>query len=408
MIRAAALSYAIVFSLLIGLICSGLLFISATQKKLEIHYTGNEALLLDSYAAIQFGKNELPLDDTAQIIHPSGDTSIIKHSKWGAFSVVCTRTFKNNKLKQRVALIGKEINTDSPSLYVPGNTGELKVAGNSLIEGTVFVPNAQVERAFISTKTYSKEKLVYGNIQSSNNSLPSLATSCQNISLSSFCEHLTPIPYQFHDSTYSFFEKTTFYQEITPIIISNSLKGNLVIQSFDSIYVTAEARLEHVILNAPIVRFESGFSGSVQVIAQEKIILEKNVHLLYPSVTILNEPSTYNSTIRSHVFLDSLSSIRGGILMTSQKIDFRNMPFLNIQPESLVAGMVYNSGESQIRGSVIGSIYTQRLSAYFGGGVYDNHLIDATVTIKKLPARFCSPNWLQDVSKSHLTLIEWL
>jgi len=408
MIRAAALSYAVIFSLLIGMICSGLLFITSTQKKIEIIYTGSEALLLDSYAAIQYAKNTIAPGDSSVLFHPSGDTSKLKHLKWGVFSVVTSITFKNDKNKKRCAFLGKTAGRGLATCYIPGNIEGLKITGNTLLEGNFYLPNAQVEKAFISGKTYINNKLVYGTINKSENTLPSLHKTYLNSSLEELTSNLNNIKFKLKDSVFSFFGPSTLYQQITPIYITQNLKGNVVIQSFDSIYVASSAQLEHVILCAPIVRFESGFKGSVQVIAQEQIVLEKDVQLQYPSACILNESKTNISTTRPSILLDSLAEVRGGILLTSQKNDFRNLPVLNVQPTGTIAGMIYNSGESRIRGSIIGFLYSNKLSTHYGGGIYDNHLVDVTISSIRLPNKFCIPHWLESNQKSALTIIEWV
>jgi hypothetical protein len=408
MIRAAALSYAIVFSLLIGLICSGVLFVAAAQKKIEITYTNSEAVLLDSYAAIQYGKNKLKLGDSMQLIHPSGDTSKIKHIQWGLYDVVTSETFKKSNIKKRCALLATPYSKTSIALQLPGNMGSLKITGNTRLEGTVIVPNGVVEQAYISGKNYTNDQLVYGSIQKSETGLPALHRNYTDVELSSWVKTSKSAEFKLTDSSYSFLNPTTFLKQITPILIDKQLSGNIVIQSFDSIYVAATAKLEHVILNAPIVRFEKGFKGSVQVIANEQIVLEEGVQLSYPSALVLNENKTPNPTSRRSILLQEGAQIRGGVLLTSQLNDFRKMPYLDLKPNSLVAGMVYNTGESQIMGTIIGSLYTQSLSVSIGGGVYGNHLVDAIISTKRLPKDFCSPNWLAETDNKQLTIIEWL
>ena len=44
-LKSSALGYAITFSLLIGLVCSGMLFISSVNKRLEINYITKEYLI---------------------------------------------------------------------------------------------------------------------------------------------------------------------------------------------------------------------------------------------------------------------------------------------------------------------------------------------------------------------------
>lgn len=408
MIRAAALSYAIVFSLLTGLICSGVLFIAATQKKIEVLQTNKEHLIFDSYTAIRYGMYALTVGDSTRYIHPSGDTSIIRHQSWGAFSLITAETFKFPLLRQRSALTGVVQSPVLPCLYLPGNSTGLKITGNTRLEGTVFAPNAQVERAYIAGKNYTYNQLVFGKTEKSETGLPPLKPFWRNLEARLFIQNQPAKDYVAIDSVYTFGKPLTYYQQTAPIVLSNRISGNVVIHSFDSIYVEARAHLENVILIAPVVRFESGFQGSVQVLAQERIICEKEVLLRYPSVLTLNERKDFLQPGRRKIILDENSQVLGGILITTQTFDFRNLPFLEMHPGSLAAGIIYNSGESEVFGSVIGSLFTYQLSARTGGGMYGNHLVDALISQERLPDYFLLPGWLESQEKVKPKIIGWL
>jgi len=408
MIRAAALSYAIVFSLLVGLICSGVIFIAATQKKIEVLQTNKEHVLFDSYAAVRFGMYSLAPGDSAQFIHVTGDTSEVKHQQWGAFSMITSTTHKSPLHKQRSALIGLMQSPQLPCLYLPGNSGGLKITGNTKIEGTAYLPNAHVERAYIAGKNYPFDELVFGKILASELGLPPLKKQWQNLLPTNLVGTTRAQPYIAKDSVYSFHGACTYFQSITPLVISHSMSGNVIIHSFDSIFVEAQAHLNNVILIAPIVRFESGFSGTVQVLAHERIICEKNVHLLYPSVIALNELTERNELTKRYILLEENSSVLGGILITSQQADFRKLPFLELRETSVVAGLVYNSGETEPKGTIIGSLYTFQLSVRAGGGAYGNHLVDAIISQSRLPDYFLLPGWLESQARVKSKVIAWL
>jgi len=408
MIRAAALSYAIVFSLLIGLICSGVLFIASTQKQIEVIHNNKERLLFDSYAAIQYGMRNGKLNDSTTFIHTNGDTSVIRVRKWGAFDLVATKTYRGNQSQLRSALIGMVQAPQLPALYLPGNSSGLKITGETKIDGDVFVPNAQVERAYVAGKNYSYDKLIFGETKTAKTDLPALRQAWINVTAQSFIEKLPVLPYRSKDSTYSFQLPTTCYRTLSPIVIGERIAGNVIIHSFDSIYVMAEARLTNVILIAPVVHFQEGFSGTVQVLAHERIICEKNVQLLYPSVLILNELEQRSELTKRYILIDERSMLLGGILVTTQSQDFRKLPFVEIRKESIVAGLVYVTGETELMGSIYGSLYSQQLLARVGGGSYGNHLVDAKISSTDLPAEFLFPGWLEEQQKVKSKVVAWL
>ncbi len=80
--------------------------------------------------------------------------------------------------------------------------------------------------------------------------------------------------------------------------------------------------------------------------------------------------------------------------MVSQNSNFRKPIQLKVYPTALVSGLVYNAGESEMRGSIIGHFYTNALRLYSGGSDNSNHLLDCTISSTQLPAYFMLPNWL--------------
>jgi len=408
MIRAAALSYAIVFSLLVGLICSGVLFISAAQKKIEVLQTNKEHLLFDSYEAVSIGMHTLQPGDSAQHIHESGDTSRIFHRQWGAFSMISTITEKFPLTKKRSALIGMTSSPELACLYLPGNSGGLKITGTTRIEGTAYVPNAQVERSYIAGKNYTYDKLVFGKIETAELGLPELKDEWKNPDVVKMVGHQPSQKYLPKDSIYSFFHDLTYFQSLEPLVISHKIKGNVVIHSFDSIFVEAQSRLENVILIAPVIRFEAGFSGTVQVLATERVICEQEVKLLYPSVIVLNEQAVRNESQKRLIQLRENTQVLGRILITSQREDFRSLPFLELFETSVVAGLIYNTGETEAKGTIIGSLYTDQLSIRAGGGYYGNNLVDAMISRDRLPEYFLLPGWLKAQEANQSKVIAWL
>ena len=397
--NSSALGYAITFLLLIGLICSGVLFISSVNKRLEYNYTMKEHLIMDNSLSLIIGAN-LENQSRKTIIHPAGDTSQIDIKQWGAFKMIVAKTFHKNKIQQKTALSGIDNNDNLPAFYLADNNQALKLAGNVKIEGSAYLPERGVESAYITGKSYSNDKLIYGDQKKSENYLPKIKEKYQNITLESFIKDSKKIEDIGKDSSYSFDTKTNLYSTISPVIIDNKIKGNIVIHSFDSIYVTSNSNLENVILIAPKIRFQKEFKGSVQAIATNQIVCEENVTLSYPSTLYLNENTFNISEKNNQIILKEKAKVLGGILMLSSQSNFRKPMLLSIAPKSVASGIVYNQGSSEISGSVIGYFYTQNLYLKAGGGEYTNHLMDCVISSKLLPKEFIIPDWLESQSKN--------
>lgn len=393
-IKASAIGYAISFMLLIALICSGVLFIASANKRIESIHLSKEHLIFDNYSALLFASKQHGTNGFS-LSHASGDTSEISTKNWGAFRMIHVLTRHKGKNIRKTALIAYETSGKLPALYLPDNQQALKIGGQTRIEGTAYLSERGIERAYIAGKNYAFDQLIFGKSIKSERILPALRKEVRNPGLEDFISSCEKKDFAARDSAFSFAEKTTLFSSIGPLVIRNSYAGNLIIHSFDSIYVTKGARLTNVILIAPRIRFQEGFRGSVQAIAHRSIVCEENVHLDYPSTLTLNETHS-SSQEQASISLRDGSRILGGVLVVSQEYNFRKPPRLEVGENALIGGLVYNIGETELRSKVIGHLYTQKFSLRAGGGVYVNHLLDATISSRQLPEFFYIPGWLED------------
>lgn len=395
MIRASAISYAIVFALFIGLIASSVFFIFSTQKRIEVIHTSKEHLLLDSYYGIQLGLQQVKVNDSLQYIHPSGDTSIIRKFLWGSYYLVTAETKKNERSFKRSALIGSEFQPSIPSFVLRSGSDGLKIAGETKLEGAVYIPGKRIDLAYIGGKNYTNSKMVFGEINDVKDLKLSLAKDFENISPQNFVGNLRPTPFLFKDTAVSFLSEGIYFQNLDAVHVKTKLHGKIVLHSFDSLVIYPEARLNNIILIAPRIYIKHGFKGTLQALASEKIILEDSVTLNYPSTLILNElnPGTFEEFHTIH--LGTNSSVLGGILVTTQQFDFRRQPKLMIEKNAVVAGIVFNAGVTETYGAIIGSLSTSSTLTKTGGGSYTNHLLDAIISTKRLPKDFICPSWFE-------------
>lgn len=392
---ASALGYAITFLFLVGLVCTGVIFIASVNKRLELNYNMKEHVIMDNYLALKMGAS-LEKEEKKTIFHSAGDTSEITIKSWGAFKVVVAKTRHKNRKISKSAMIGLETNENLPALYLPDNNQSLKLIGDTKIEGDAYLSERGLERGYIAGKNYMNDKLLYGEQKKSEKYLPKIKLLFQNLSIEKFIKGVKKIDGIAKDTVFEFDQQTSLYSSIDAIYLTNSIKGNIIIHSFDSIYVSSKCILENVILISPKIRFEKGFIGSAQVVAHEQIVCEEDVRLTYPSTLVLNELKMNVDKPNRGIILKKNVQVRGGILLISQASNFRKPIQLKIDEKSLVAGIVFNQGETEIRGKVIGHLYTQSFNLKAGGGEYSNHLLDVLISSDKLPKDFIIPNWLDE------------
>jgi hypothetical protein len=387
------MGYAISFLLLIGMVCSGVLFVSSTNKRLELNYELNEHMLFNNYFGLKFGAT-MQQAGQKEIVHPSGDTSTIVAREWGAFRAITSITTHGNRKVEKSALMGHQMEQKPAVLYLPNRKQVIKLCGKTLIEGDVYSSQRGFERGHIAGRRFEGDKLLHGRLLESERNLPKLNASFDNLT-ADILKTTHKIEGLTKDSSFSFTESTSLWSSVEPIHLQYNLEGNLVIQSFDSIFVSADITLNHVILMAPLIRFEKGFVGCVQAFADKQINCEEGVKLNYPSALILTEKKQGRTDLRSGIFLNKNVRVLGGILLRSEEQDFRNPVYLGID-QAVVGGMVFNQGETELKGKIIGSLYTDKLALKVGGGQYSGYLFDATLSSKQLPDDFVMPNWLDE------------
>ncbi len=401
-IKASALGYAISFLLLTGLISTGVLFIASANKRLEQNYLLSEHMLFNNYLGLRYGASMVEAGHK-QFVHTSGDTTKITVRNWGAYQAVTSVTFHGHRLVEKSALVGRVVEDPLPALYIPDRKQVVKLCGKTLIEGEVYTSKRGFERGHIAGAHFEGDKLLHGTLREAERELPALRGYVKELDYEHLSQGAIRIEPFLHDSTFRFTDDTRLWTSTDPIHLSARIEGNLIIHSFDSIFVMATAALNHVILMAPVIRFESGFDGCVQAIATQRISCEKETKLRYPSALIMHESEA--GELEDHgIFMAEGSMVLGGILLLSDHQNFRRPPRLLIR-EAMAGGLVYNVGETELKGKLIGSLYTEQLALKLGGGEYRGYLYNATLSSRQLPEDFVMPDWLTDVERKHPKLL---
>lgn len=400
-IESSALSYAISFMLLVGLLAAALLFLSGANKRLETIYTVKDHLLLNNLTALKWGLAHG--GDSTELVHSSGDTSHILSKDWGVYQLVHVKTQHPVATVEKTGIGGvKAINSKMPVLVIPNKTDHINLCGNTLLEGNIYVTDRGLKRGHLTRKSFTRDKLYVGSLNKSEKRLPPLNFTTGFATYQSYREKGEIISALPGDSTFSFYNTTAVFSSLDAVELANSLSGNIVVHSFDQIRVRAQSELENVILVAPRIVIEKGFVGTLQAIATEEIFCEENVVLNYPSALIMYRAGRTDS--KGRIFLDEGTRVLGGILLYDKDPYFRNPLNLELN-NAMVGGIIYNTGESEIRGQVYGSLFTEKLVLHAGGGTYENYLLDATISSVQVPDKMLYPVWASQLFDTKSDLI---
>lgn len=376
-LKASSIGYGILFFIISSVFTFTLILFFEIEKKIDINSTIKTNLVFDNFYGLTLG-SKFENDTTINHIHTSGDTSTIKSFNWGLYKLVNNQTSNKIQKIERTALYGQNTMNYS-NLYIPDNIKTLKFYGNIDFKGLISLPNGTIEQTYFGQIENNINQSNFFNLTKSQNNLPEL----RKIKKFENYQPFSKLKNNFKDSIFSFSERTTLIDYESFGYVNNEIKGNVILFSKDSITIAKNAKLEHVLIFAPIIRFESDFSGNVQAFATEKIICEENVHLNYPSVLAIE----INRIKKAEITIGKNCKIIGGIVLTSYQTYAELTLTIN---KSKVAGFIFNEGKSNLSGEYYGHIYSFEMFKTINGSTFINHISDIKL-FDKMPENYCYP-----------------
>jgi len=400
-IKAGALQYVLVISVIIAIIISAFISLVYLQQRMNIkHQFTKEAI-----AAVQLGFESLkhqktPYDLKTPVHFYDNEiavsTLIKKH--WGIFDLAIVNSKVKNEFFQKIGLLGVQ-HSKREALYLKDNNNALVLVGKTKITGTVALPKQGVKSGNIAGVSFYGNPLINGSRKASSSSLPQI----QNIEFVKdfYQNYLTNEmkSIELEDGVkihQSFTNTTELYTATKPILLKNiSLSGNIVVSSKTAIIVEASANLEDIILIAPKIKIEKNTTGNFQALARKSIEVASGCTLNYPTALILlNENDTsvqvFNGEeqTKEQIHVSKNTLVKGMVVYCSDNNTSPYKTQIQIDDSAVIKGEVYCSKNLALQGSVFGSVYTNHFIVKKSGGVYVNHLFNGTINVKKLPIQY--------------------
>jgi hypothetical protein len=385
MVKAHSLLYAIYVCLIVSIICGALLYFSNLYNQLNLYYNLQEELYIQNQSVLNFalGNKTIPVE-----IEKEGNSGIegsYQTKSYGLLCLVLAQSFISNDTVSSVHFVGAR-NLDKTAIYLTNLSKSLSYSGKVKLVGDNQLPSTFIETSYINN---SLNKLVTeGKITVSESKLPEINPDFKKIffGVKSEITKLSDIEKP-NDSLYynSFFNITKEIQ-VKSILGNVIFKGNFILRSEDSIRVKKNTVLEDVILIAPKITFEEGFSGTVQAFATKGIELEEKVILNYPSVICVYNESVDESKIK----IKKECQITGAVVLFGSNDTQIDKNSIEIDEKGLLFGDLYCSGKLMLKSNVYGSVYTNRFFLKTGSSSYDNMISDIEINTAKRPAYFIS------------------
>jgi hypothetical protein len=405
---ATSLLTTVVLATVIAMICSSLLLLAYINfNTVRIEHT--EARLqrnLRSAVNICLADTEMICSnspDTLDLFNQGNDSAILRKENWGLFKSSCATVISHGNAKTKCFLSGPA--TDTPldaCLYLAQHDIPLYVSGTTLLTGDAYLPPAGIQSAYVDQQGFASDKPLSGATKTSH-SLPPVGQQLITYLRRLDSSGITTSPPDSLDQ--SFLDTAAIFHTRSPLYLSRgSLNGHILIISDSSISVEATVALENVLLIAPSITIEKGFSGVIQAIATDSLVLRNGCRLNYPSSLILIKApgATFQPTLR----IDDSSTLSGAVVSLAPDPTDRIMTYVETGRHTVITGYLYTAGFVALKGEVRGEVLTDYFLHRSASSVLQNFLVDATIDRTKLSAWFVGPHLFSTPHPNKI--IQWL
>lgn len=389
MLKAGSLLYAIYVCLIIAILSGGLIYVFTINKTLATRQSVKEQLIDRCSSCFDyFLSNSTSLGKTnTQQVDLFSDGLICEFTKerWGMYSKLLGKAFFKKDTIDRNYIIGEVVDSNPLALYLCDFGEELKISGITKIKGNVRLPKKRYKVVNILGNQQANNPKLEGNVTVSSQNLPKIISpkleypnNTIETTLSKLKEN-QPIFRGFDQKT------AIVYLDKGESLDRLNIKGNFIIKSLDTIRIDDTTKIEDVIIQAPKIVLEEGFEGSLQIYADKGVDIESDVKLRYPSCIVI-EASTRDYKKKINIAEDV--EIYGGIVINGSSFREKQNNFISIDENSLVVGDVYCNGIMELKGSIIGSLYTHKLQLETRSSKYADVILNGVIDATELPNNF--------------------
>ena len=404
MLKASALLYSIVFSIVILIITlfivSSLYYTQISSIKLGRIERVNDNMESAIAVLLNTDNNSATID----LFKDGKDLAYVNAYKWGMYdikTVICT---VGKDTLQKSFIFGYEPNKDY-ALSINSTDRVLNIAGRTLIKGNAYIPNGTFKRAYIEG-CGSLSNPIEGFIKSSPYS-SGVDMGKLKQELSAFLGTVNPTLGEIQEiaSPVSFSGiPNVVFSEGQINIGSEKIKGHYIIKSARKISVSKAALLEDIILIAPEIELEDGFKGALQCYASNKILVGKHSNLNYPSALCLL-PSSANDSVG--IIILGEDSKMAGTIVAFTGTDKNRQSLVTIDKGCKLYGQVFSEGYTQLQCKVIGNIQTGSFYLKTASSIYDNTLLDAEINIAQIDSSYLS-YFSSSNKQGRKKIVKWL
>ena len=420
MLRGGSLFYALAITVIMALVSTSLL-VAAHYGRIRLQRDEiRENVIRNSKSGLELlmGDQSIVGYDSPKDIDLFGrgsDSVLLENKSWGAFEVAISHAHNKSFSHELIAAIGWQGDmNDKTALILADLDRPLSITGSTKLTGDCYLPKAGIQRAYIEGNSYSGEKLVYGEIKTTDRFLPKY-----NDTLVKRIKALFEFQpgkndsviygeaFQQSDSINNSFLNRPLYvfNEGTIIINSQKICGQVCIISHKLIRIGKNSSIHNELLIAPRIEIDDEVEGDFQAFARDSLITGEKVHLHYP--TVLGIIATDKSPDFASLFIGKKSRIFGQVFACSTESDFRKHVIVSTEKESIVYGEIYSSDLVDHKGEVYGDVVCVKFELKTPSAEYENHLLNAIIDRTKRSSDYVA-SALTRKKTDRKTVVQWL
>ena len=321
-------------------------------------------------------------EETEVDVFGDGIYSYAEKKNWGFYDILVSKTIFKNDTIFKTALVGtKEDKKNALALYTTDYDRVLKLSGKTRIYGNIKVPIGRTEQAYINNQI-GNDVVIKGTEEQSDDQFPKLN---KDINTTTGNYERVTLQHIENNTLINSFEAETIVLDLDGVRTIGNLtcKGNIILNSNGPLKIDKTATLNDVVIIAPEVIVDSGFSGNIQIIAKREVTVNETASLLYPSSIYLKSDVDSVS-----VRIKKEAKLAGGIVIDGNTYKGSLKRQLIIEEDATVIGDLYCYGRTELKGEIIGSIYTDRFFLKTKSSNYENVIYNATINRDSLPDYF--------------------
>ncbi|MBP7809081.1 MAG: hypothetical protein KA163_07305 [Bacteroidia bacterium] len=381
---------------MIGTILSVFILLSYFNHRETITRLSYTQLLWNIESAFNIAQSEsfIPEDNYQWKKNTFNDDSIkIKKLQWGAFTLVATETKNRHQYIKKVGLFGISSFRDT-AIMVSDVGRPINLAGTIKFNGYCYFPKGAYKTTFIEGQGFSADGNISGFIKQSPQNIPEVKLQFLKeleTCVTGLNSNTDSIITNIETVNNSFTSKTAIYQANQVRLENNILIGNVKLVISDEVIIEKSTQLEDILIVAKKVRIKKDFTGSLQIIASDSILLEENCFLKYPSSLIVMKKSKIINEGMGTISLDKNCKVNGSVIViNTEKTENPNV-FLSIDKECEIYGLIYSSGYAGLQGKIFGNAFAQKLLLKTTSAVYENHLLNCEIDSRKYSTTIVIP-----------------